>query len=133
MPETVEEADRVVKAPVDGVVAPIVVELMVEPVTVSKLPPVNVKLEDVAITPEPLPNRRSFAVKLEAPVPPLATGRIPETSEVKEAAPIYKPPLPSLRTLPAPKEVMVVEPVTTNFCPGVVVPMPTLPLFRILI
>ena len=56
---------------------------VVEPVTVSKLPPVKVRLEEVATTPVPLPNSMSLAVKVLAPVPPFGTGRTPVTLEAR--------------------------------------------------
>ncbi len=69
MPETSEEPKAI--APLNR--APPAVErtgrawfklvMVVEPVTVSKFPPVKVKLEEVATGLVPLPNRMSLAVK----------------------------------------------------------------------
>jgi hypothetical protein len=49
---------------------------------------------------------------VEVPVPPLATARIPETSlEPKAIAPITKLPFTE-RTLPVPRELIVLDPLT---------------------
>ncbi len=67
--------------------------------------------------------------KVEELVPPLAIGNIPVTSlPLKLMAPLNRAPVAVERTgNAAEREVMVEEPTTTNVCPGVVVPMPTLP------
>jgi len=69
--------------------------------------------------------------RVEEPVPPLATARMPEMSddpEVRLIAPLNKAPAAVDLTGKAEvKEVIVVEPTTTNGTLGVVVPMPTFP------
>lgn len=64
---------------------------------------------EVFIADVPLPNSTRPAVKVTAPVPPLATARVPETSAVKLAKPLNSEPEVDL-TIPVPKEDKVVEP-----------------------
>ena len=63
-------------------------------------------------------------------MPPLATGRTPETSEVRATAEDDSWPTELKWAMPLPKLENCTVPVVVNWEPGVVVPMPTLPLAK---
>ena len=95
MPDTVLDADKVVNAPVDAVVAPTVVPLTVPPVMATALaacvdivprPDTSVFgiVADAVSAAVPVP--LTYPVRVIAPVPPPATGRVPHAGAAAEPA-----------------------------------------------